>query len=354
MSGSAEMEMEMEMQMDFGPSTSLPSTSPQVRPMGISPGATLAEPGEWYQGDRWPPLSRLQPSGKGKMQSVEGMGQIPSQPPAGAVAEWISPFERPSSAEKPAETAQQPGRQWSARFYAIAMLGEFVQVSITVDQRSRKWDNIDLNPADILAAGEAKTIAETIEGELQQLLKLMDYRPNVLAEALAQCEGIDDYFRGVLSFTQSSHPWTFGLMQIALRVGEFQAMHYKYKFNRPRASTLSPWLMPPIEVPRHASYPSGHSTQSHLVALILGEVMPDWARGTNAPLRLLAQRIARNREVMGLHYPSDTKAGEKLAKESFLLLRECGTVKTLITAARAEWGTKRETASRLEELGYGS
>jgi hypothetical protein len=96
--------------------------------------------------------------------------------------------------------------------------------------------------------------------------------------------------------------------------------------------------MPPIEVPGHASYPSGHSTQSHLVALILGEVMPQPPAGQPNPLGLLAERIARNREVMGLHYPSDSRAGAKLAKESFLLLRECKTLRAMIREARGEWG----------------
>ena len=124
-------------------------------------------------------------------------------------------------------------------------------------------------------------------------------------------------------------------MQIALRVGEFQCMHYKYKFDRIRPSRLCPWLMPPIEVPGHASYPSGHSTQSHLVALILSQVLP-LAGGSN-PLPLLAKRIARNREVLGLHYPSDSKAGRILAVASYLLLRCCPTVTVMIEAAKREW-----------------
>ena len=207
------------------------------------------------------------------------------------------------------------------------MLAEFVSVNVGEDQKPR-WDNIDLTaefPKDIMT-------------ELQELERLIDYRPNILSEALAQRNGIDNYFRGVLSFTQSSHPSTFGLMQIALHVGEFQVMHYKYKFDRPRASQLCPWLMPPIEVPGHASYPSGHSTQAHLVALILGEVMPLRLIGPQKPLRLLAERIARNREVLGLHYPSDSRAGAKLAKESHRLLLECPTVKVMRKTARREWG----------------
>jgi hypothetical protein len=142
---------------------------------------------------------------------------------------------------------------------------------------------------------------------------------------------------------------TFGLAAIAIRIGEFQVMHYKARYNRPRPSRLSPRLTPLIEVPGHASYPSGHSTQAHLVARCLEEVMPVEialpcaALGKKAfgPLQCLADRIARNREVMGLHYPSDSSAGKHLADGTFELLKKCPTVKEMIAGAKSEWG--RET-----------
>jgi hypothetical protein len=57
----------------------------------------------------------------------------------------------------------------------------------------------------------------------------------------------------------------------------------------------------------------------------------------------MAQRIARNREVLGLHYPSDSAAGKKLAEETFKILMECpalkgqGTKPGLIAQAKDEW-----------------
>jgi hypothetical protein len=331
----AEMEMEMEMEMTAGSSTPFPLASPVVRPIGVSP-IVASEPGDWYRGNKWPPADHPQ--------GILELRAVPDR----------SPVKR-----KEAGTASQPGvggydglpaRQWASNFYSIAVVSEFVSASIDVaknevepelyDDVSRinrellAWDKVDLRP-DLPDDNH-------IDKELEQLVQLIDYRPSVLSEALAQRNGIDDYFRGILSFTASSHPRTFGLVQIALRVGEFQVMHYKYELNRPRPSHLCPWLMPPIEVPGHASYPSGHSTQAHLVALMLGEVMPERLVGPRRPLRLLAERIARNREVLGLHYPSDSKAGAKLAKASFLLLRKCKTVQAMVPKAREEWGRAAE------------
>ena len=254
-SGPAEMEMEMEMEMDAGPSIPFPMGSPVRRPIGVSP-TVPAEDGEFYRGNKWPPVP-------------------------GSEMEHNLIVEANGADREPL-----PGRQWTSNFFPIAVLAEFVQASINsvkLDDREKnlfqdlspedkeeqqkyaRWNNVKLREIPDL---------DRVKDEIRQLVTLIEYRPGVLSEALAQANGIDDYFRGVLSFSASSHPRTFGLMQIALRVGEFQCMHYKYKFDRIRPSRLCPWLMPPIEVPGHASYPSGHSTQSHLVALILSQVLP--------------------------------------------------------------------------------
>jgi hypothetical protein len=58
----------------------------------------------------------------------------------------------------------------------------------------------------------------------------------------------------------------------------------------------------------------------------------------------MADRIARNREVLGLHYPSDSAAGKQLADETFNLLRTLPKVSNaaagalgLIQVAQTEW-----------------
>jgi membrane-associated phospholipid phosphatase len=188
---------------------------------------------------------------------------------------------------------------------------------------------------------------------------LIEFRPGVLAEALAQRNNILGYFQGIFSFSRSSHRKTYDLCCVALQIGQFQATWYKHwavydlggsgTFKprmRPRPSQLSPVLLPPIEVPGHPAYPSGHATEAYLLAACLGEVMPTAASqpapspsapGVLPPLLAMAQRIARNREVLGLHYPSDSAAGKIIATETFALLRTCKTVVDLIAAAKNEW-----------------
>ena len=61
-------------------------------------------------------------------------------------------------------------------------------------------------------------------------------------------------------------------------------------------------------------------------------------------MQQMAQRIARNREVLGLHFPSDSTAGRLLAEESFNILMQCKSIHDpahpndgLLAKARAEW-----------------
>jgi membrane-associated phospholipid phosphatase len=178
-----------------------------------------------------------------------------------------------------------------------------------------------------------------------------------MAEALTQRTNPWAWFRGILMCNSKSAPVTHQLVTIANVVGQFVVMYYKMYFHRPRPSQYSPALLPPIEVPGHASFPSGHATESYLIALILDAVMPA-AAGSPAttapdnppppypgisPLQQMAARIARNREVLGLHFPSDSKAGRRLAIRTFEILMECPAMQDnnlrpgLITEAQREW-----------------
>ena len=56
-----------------------------------------------------------------------------------------------------------------------------------------------------------------------------------------------------------------------------------------------------------------------------------------SPLRMMANRIARNREVAGVHYPSDSRTGKKLADGSSAIMSNLGTVTELVNAAKLEW-----------------
>ena len=89
----------------------------------------------------------------------------------------------------------------------------------------------------------------------------------------------------------------------------------KYKYNRPRPYQLGPVLG--IDVTKYQSstaktpaFPSGHTTQSVLVACVLGEKYPE----LKEKLMKVADKVSLSRVVGGHHYPSDIEYGKKLGK----------------------------------------
>jgi len=90
------------------------------------------------------------------------------------------------------------------------------------------------------------------------------------------------------------------------------------------------------------------------MAALLAEVMPAAVTTPLPPtpntgnsvaaclLERMAERIARNREVLGLHYRSDTLTGKILAARTLDLLVQCPTVSDLLPGGAhdvkaAEW-----------------
>lgn len=140
-------------------------------------------------------------------------------------------------------------------------------------------------------------------------------------------------FSDLLNATPTSHPDTWLLISTALLVGRMVAMHYKHKFDHPRPVQVNPALMPPLLTPPHPSYPNAHALQANLMAECVALACPAMAE----PLRALADRIGENREVAGVHYPSDRQASLKLVPQVMKLLKAGLKFKAALEHARAEW-----------------
>jgi hypothetical protein len=315
--GVGSMDMDMDMDMDMGTSSALVVNGGAVRPIGVSPALQKEPEEDWFRGSKWPP--------------------------PGAVNFW----------QNAAPTAF-PRAYWSSYHYSFTVLAEFITVTDSAGKPKWNSDALLASLDNLLPKSKAD-----IDKELDELMELIEYRAGVMSEALAQREHLWAYFSGVFMSDSWSAPYTRDLVEIAGRIGQFQALYYKRHFNRPRASQYSPALLPPIHVPGHASFPSGHGTEAYLIALCLEQVMPAAAGApapaspqgqspppppNSSPLRQIAQRVARNREVLGVHYPSDSRAGLLLAEESFKILMECKTINDpqkpeegLIARAKKEW-----------------
>jgi hypothetical protein len=167
-----------------------------------------------------------------------------------------------------------------------------------------------------------------------------DDRFDALGEIYSQDKEFVTQFMSLLGMTPGTHPNTYRVIHIAVEIGLFLAMHYKGVRNRPRPSQVLPALRPPLPMPGHPSWPGGHATEAWLIALCIEYVLQDSLKGNivtgfpptaqegagdlgamSAALQALALRIARNREIAGLHYPSDSDAGRRLADTIFRHLK---------------------------------
>lgn len=126
-------------------------------------------------------------------------------------------------------------------------------------------------------------------------------------------------------------------VQDVLEAVEPIVLRFKVKFDRVRPNKLDSTLTTVIDVPEHPAYPSGHSTQAHAVAFLLGSLAPE----RRAEFEADALRVAVNREVAGLHYPSDTAAGRLLARQIVDLMRENPDFSDLVKRAQVEWAEKQ-------------
>jgi hypothetical protein len=230
-----------------------------------------------------------------------------------------------------------PEMAWDPEHLSMVLLADFVQVPDQVPAPAPLWWTT-------FTAGLTLQLPDHDHNdlELRELTHLIEYRSGDIREALAQRSNIAKYYQGILSFTRFTHPYTVYLINAAVRIGQFQAMHYKRIFDRPRPSHLSPSLMPPFYVPGHASFPSGHATQAYLVTACLKQVMASAGASVQEALDRMAIRIARNREHCGLHTRSESVAGEYLATQTFLILQQMATVpnsrmKRIVDEATKEW-----------------
>jgi hypothetical protein len=190
-------------------------------------------------------------------------------------------------------------------------------------------------------------VTEAVKKEVSELvLRAMTERADAMGEILAQAGSFVGDFAGLLDCNTVSHAKTIELISACVSIAGFAGQHFKQVNDRRRPSHVAPALKPPIDVPGHGSYPSNHAAQAFLVMDALGAVFGTKKgaaeRAQNAAMpavRALAARIAVNREIAGVHYPSDTEAGRELARKLLPILNspQVPRFEALVTAAAAEW-----------------
>jgi hypothetical protein len=123
------------------------------------------------------------------------------------------------------------------------------------------------------------------------------------------------------------------LLLTALEITSYVGLIYKDKFGRIRPNQFDTRIRPLLPVPAHSSYPSNHTSQTFSAAYLFAEILPE--HPASEELFRVARRVAENREIAGLHYPSDTAVGKDMARKFLpFLVHAC---KELMLEAQSEW-----------------
>jgi membrane-associated phospholipid phosphatase len=190
------------------------------------------------------------------------------------------------------------------------------------------WSDFNLPPP------PENTDAATRE-ELQVLHDNIHLRtPDKLAEIEAELAFPTTQFgTATLADIFVTRPHTRQAFEYLIGVSDPVVLAAKRHFDRVRPSHLDPTLPTAIPVPNHPAYPSAHAVNGHLIAFLLSTLNPE-----NTELYINAAiRIAHNREIAGVHYPSDSQAGAILASQLYQALESDFVFTNLLRQAMLEW-----------------
>ena len=156
---------------------------------------------------------------------------------------------------------------------------------------------------------------------------------NTIAAAYSEKEFDVFSFTGAVGdyFTEANLPKTAAFFKKvhsdAATVTDLGKDHFK----RPRPFVIDPSLANG-KLEKSFSYPSGHSTESMVLALVLADLFPDKADAIIAR----AHQIGWHRVQIARHYPTDIYAGRVLAIAIVKQLKESPDFQKDFEAARAE------------------
>jgi acid phosphatase (class A) len=201
------------------------------------------------------------------------------------------------------------------------------------DQDVEVATRTDAYLARIILPPPPQNLSTTTATELAELHRFAD-NERTAAQADIEAEVYAANLRfGEYMYSHNDKPLTTELLVRAREELVPVLLEEKRRFDRVRPSYLDPTLTTAIPVPGHPAYPSGHATETWLTALILSALDPAHADVYKAD----SLRIAHNREIAGVHYPSDGVAGRLLAEQFYALFFENAAAHAMLEKARAEW-----------------
>lgn len=223
-----------------------------------------------------------------------------------------------------------PDGSWDPLLKAAAIAADFIFAAAAEMRDPKKvgWTVIEE------ALGGPNNDVATLKKELAYLWYLKNTQRDIREEAIAaQAGDFTTYFADLLACSPASRPATWSLVLIGLQVGGLVVTRLKKQHMRARPAQVWPAISPDIPTPPHPAYPSGHALQAFLMA----DCVSLAAKGMKSALDHLAEQIAFNREVAGVHWPSDAEGSLRIRDTVMTILEAVPSFVEVLTAAKAEW-----------------
>jgi acid phosphatase (class A) len=134
-------------------------------------------------------------------------------------------------------------------------------------------------------------------------------------------------------------PLTDSLFSNIATDANFFLWSLKFKYERVRPYTLEPKIHD-LEISRAASYPGGHVTYAYIYAYIYEILAPEFTDYFTRD----AYAMAHAREIMGVHYPSDSEASRIFARKFVNMLLQNQKFLADFQRVKAEWEAKKESS----------
>lgn len=143
-------------------------------------------------------------------------------------------------------------------------------------------------------------------------------------------------------FNPDNLPRTADLMAHVWQDASYFIWAFKYKYLRVRPYVLDA-AIENLEDANWAAYPSGHAANSYVNAYIYQELAPEFSEAFIKD----AYDMAHSREIIGVHYPSDSEASRMLARQLVNKLFRNEDFLKDFELAKKEWAEKaHETFER--------
>ena len=152
------------------------------------------------------------------------------------------------------------------------------------------------------------------QAEIDRMLTLQEERTPADVQRVQQEESMNVFdFANVLGpwFRADNVPYTAALLKEAAHTDNAIAGSAKHEWMRKRPQITEPRLHPCLPLEKTTSYPSAHSMLGAMWGQLLAEMFPEDAE----ILLARGRQIGTDREIAGMHWPSDVEAGLKLGTE---------------------------------------